>query len=234
MQQLGMDYEVKEVMNLRRQLDRFLKFAISKDADSGLKIEQEKDLDDLAQMLVSILPQYVEGPNAQKYFSFWETHGFHLTPVHYYQPIPDTRNLVDNIWAEQSDLVGINMNEHRQLHLLREIFPRFKTEYDRFPAAPTNVPYEFHFNNGTFDGTDALILYCLIRYFQPKKIIEVGITTGEVPEEKKKAFSFMLGVCTGILALFSLSTSEPAISMVSSLLFSRITVLRVFKILAKS
>ena len=30
------------------------------------------------------------------------------------------------------------------------------------------------FNNGLFDGTDALVAYCMIRHFQPRLIIEVG------------------------------------------------------------
>ncbi len=28
------------------------------------------------------------------FFEIWQEHGFHVTPVHFYQPIPDTRELV--------------------------------------------------------------------------------------------------------------------------------------------
>ena len=38
----------------------------------------------------------------------------------------------------------------------------------------TAAPGRFHFNNGLFDGTDALVAYCMIRHFQPRLIIEVG------------------------------------------------------------
>jgi hypothetical protein len=29
-------------------------------------------------------------------------------------------------------------------------------------------------NNGIFDGLDALVLYCMVRYFKPNRILEVG------------------------------------------------------------
>ena len=32
----------------------------------------------------------------------------------------------------------------------------------------------FHLNNGLFDGTDALVAYCMVRHFQPRLIIEIG------------------------------------------------------------
>jgi hypothetical protein len=61
-----------------------------------------------------------------------------------------------------------------QLDLLRNHFPKFRGEYDQFPAEPASAPGRFHFNNGLFDGTDALVTYCMIRHFRPRLIIEVG------------------------------------------------------------
>jgi hypothetical protein len=97
-----------------------------------------------------------------------------VTPVHFYQPIPDTAFLHETIWDRPSELVGIDMNDAMQLDLLRNHFPRFRSEYDQFPAEPTGEPIQFHHNNGLFDGTDALVAYCMIRHFQPRLIIEVG------------------------------------------------------------
>lgn len=109
-----------------------------------------------------------------RYFRLWEQHGFHITPNHFYQPIPDTRTLRDDLWEKESELVGVDLNLDTQLHLLRNIFPQFSEEYNQFPIEPTGVPYEFYFNNPMFSGTDALVLYCMVRYFRPKRIIEVG------------------------------------------------------------
>jgi len=40
--------------------------------------------------------------------------GLHLTPNHFYIPIPDTRKLKMDLWKEQSDLDGIDINEEEQ------------------------------------------------------------------------------------------------------------------------
>jgi hypothetical protein len=86
-----------------------------------------------------------------------------VTPLHFYQPIPDTRSLPETLWERPSDLVGIEMNDAMQLDLLRNHFPKFRHEYDQFPTEPTGTADRFHFNNGLFGGTDALVAYCMIR-----------------------------------------------------------------------
>src|SRR5438094_172119 len=96
-------------------------------------ITTEEGLEKVAQLLARILPRYVQGPHAAKYFRLWEECGFHLTPVHFYQPIPDTRTLTDDLWAKNSELVGVEMNEPVQLDLLRNVFPRFQAEYNELP-----------------------------------------------------------------------------------------------------
>lgn len=116
----------------------------------------------------------MEEPNASKYFQFWEEHGFHLTPVHFYQPIPDTRTLTDDLWEKDSDLAGVDMNEAGQMSLLRDVFPRFQSEYNQIPTERTASSHEFYMDNGMISGTDALVLYCMVRYFHPNVMIEVG------------------------------------------------------------
>jgi predicted O-methyltransferase YrrM len=73
-----------------------------------------------------------------------------------------------------SDLPGIDLRDSVQLGLLTEVFPRFQSEYDLLSHRATEDPREFHLNNDLFDGTDALIYYCMIRHLQPRLIIEVG------------------------------------------------------------
>lgn len=135
---------------------------------------EERHLDEIPKLLSQILRSYLKPSLYPEYFRVWEDCGFHLTPVHYYSPIPDTRTLTDELWAEESALVGIDLNEDVQLHLLQEAFPRFRAEYDQFPMTPTAQPYEFYFENGMFGGTDALVLYCMVRHFRPNLVLEVG------------------------------------------------------------
>jgi hypothetical protein len=106
-------------------------------------------------------------------FSLWESMGFHITPDHFYQPIPDTRTLKDELWLRQSELIGLDMNEQNQIQLLNQ-FLRFKDEYDSFPKNEAKRPYHYYLKNGFFESVDAEILYCMIRHFKPKKIIEIG------------------------------------------------------------
>jgi len=133
------------------------------------------DEEEVASRIAKLIHKYkFHEANYIKYFPFWEKNGFHITPNHFYQPIPDTRTLKNELWDRESELAGIDMNIDLQLDLLRNVFPRYSKEYNKFPHQKTNIPHEFYFNNDMFDGIDALVLYCMVRHFKPKMIIEVG------------------------------------------------------------
>jgi predicted O-methyltransferase YrrM len=103
----------------------------------------------------------------------WEKKGYHVIRIHYYQPIPDTSTLTDDLWNKESELAGVDMNEDYQIELLNNAFPRFKEECV-FPKKPTNIPHEYYIENYYFAPLDAAVLHCMIRHFQPKRIIEIG------------------------------------------------------------
>jgi hypothetical protein len=132
------------------------------------------NLDKVAALLARLLPRYAWPPNYERYFRFWEERGFHLTPVYFYQPIPDTGALPEDLWERESAMPGVDLNDAVQLEFLTRILPRFQEEYARFPKASTGVPHEFYFDNPLFSGTDALALYGMIRHFRPRRVIEVG------------------------------------------------------------
>jgi SAM-dependent methyltransferase len=136
--------------------------------------DKSEYIDEVAQLLAKLVPRYAWSPYYQKFFQLWENHGFHLTPVYFYQPIPDSRQLHGELWEQASDLPGIAMNDPAQLSFLTEIFPQYKSEYAQFPHAPTDSPSEFYFENPMFSGTDALVLYGMIRHFKPLRVLEVG------------------------------------------------------------
>jgi hypothetical protein len=132
------------------------------------------DMAELSRFIATVIPRCLHGANFFECFRVWEQHGFHVTPVHFYQPIPDTQTLPETLWKRPSKLVGIDMNHSVQLDLLRKRFPKFREEYEQFPTKPTGEPNRFYLGNGLFDGTDALVAYCMVRHFQPDLIIEVG------------------------------------------------------------
>jgi hypothetical protein len=136
--------------------------------------EKSEYADRAAQLLARLAPQLAWPPNYQKYFQMWEDHEFHLTPVHFYQPIPDSRKIPDHMWEHDSELPGVDMNHATQFQLLEEVFPQFESEYSRFAHQPTESPYDFYFENPMFSGTDALVLYGMLRHFKPRRVLEVG------------------------------------------------------------
>ena len=123
---------------------------------------------ELSQFIATIMPRCLHSGKFLELFPVWEQHGFHVTPVHFYQPIPDTRELPETLWKQPSDLVGINMNDAMQLDLLRNHFSKFRDECGNFPAEPPPG------QRRPFRGVDALAAYCMVRHFQPRLIIEVG------------------------------------------------------------
>ena len=129
---------------------------------------------ELSQFIATVMPRCLHSGKFQEIFPVWERHGFHVTPVHFYQPIPDTQSLPETLWDRPSELPGIDMNDSVQLDLLTKHFPRFRSEYERIPIQPSDERGSFHLDNTLFGGTDALVAYCMVRQFQPQLIIEIG------------------------------------------------------------
>jgi hypothetical protein len=132
------------------------------------------DITEISQFIARVMPRCLRSGRFHQMFALWEQHGFHVTPVHFYQPIPDTQSLPETLWDRPSKLVGIDMNDSVQIDLLRRRFRKFRNEYEQLPTEPTGTPTKFYLNNGLFDGMDALVAYCMVRHFQPQLIIEIG------------------------------------------------------------
>jgi predicted O-methyltransferase YrrM len=107
-------------------------------------------------------------------FELWQSLGLHVTRVHFYHPIPDTRRLPPSLWERRSEMVGVDMREAEQVRLLATFRERHAGEYGALPRAATGDPLQFHLRNGFFEAVDAEILYCTIRHFRPKRIVEIG------------------------------------------------------------
>ena len=118
--------------------------------------------------------QFIISSALNKSFELWERLGIHIVPNHFYQPIPDVRYLDDRLWETPSALVGIDIDEQSQTELLSQFYDAYKHEYDLFPTSKTSRSYEYFVNNGNFESVDGEILYCIIRHFKPKRVIEIG------------------------------------------------------------
>ena len=158
-------------VQVRRDLDSAPQ-ALRELADEALR--GNINVMDLSQFLAAVMPRCLHSERFQEIFAAWERIGFHVTPVHFYQPIPDTQSLPETLWNRPSKLVGVHMNDAVQLDLLRDRFPKFRDEYEGFPTKPTGEPGRFYLNNHLFEDIDALVAYCMVRHFKPRLIIEVG------------------------------------------------------------
>jgi Methyltransferase domain len=149
------------------------------------------DTAELSRFVEAIIPRCLNA-TFPELFRRWERRGFHVTPVHFYQPIPDTQSLPETLWTHPSDLAGVEMNETTQLELLREHIPKFRDEYEQLPTSSPGREKGFYVNNTLFGGVDALVAYCMVRHFKPRTIIEVGsgfssLVLGQAAERNKRA-----------------------------------------------
>lgn len=130
--------------------------------------------EEVAHLVAPFIRRVLTSGRQSELFAAWERHGVHVTQVQVCDPIPVLTKLRPELWEKESALAGIDLNEANQLELLSKVFPRFQPEFNRIPYGPTNNPHEFHFNNGNFDGTDALVFFCMLRHFEPQIILQTG------------------------------------------------------------
>jgi len=90
--------------------------------------------------------------------------GYHIRPIHYYEPLPDFRAITTEQIERRHIYPAIDFGWNEQLTLLNEL-----TAYrDELNALA------FDFDNAYFNGFDAAIYYSLIRHLKPMRIIEIG------------------------------------------------------------
>ena len=88
--------------------------------------------------------------------------GYHIRPIHYYEPLPDFRAITPEQIQRRRNYPAIDFRWDDQLRLLRELEPH---------AAELT---EFDLKNDYFSGLDALVYYSLIRHLKPRRVIEIG------------------------------------------------------------
>lgn len=108
-----------------------------------------------------------------KPFRFFRWLGIHLTPVHFYSPVPDIREVEPSLWEKPSALVGVEMWDAEQQSLMENCFASFQPECT-FPPHPTHIPHQFFIQNGYFGYVSAVAMYSLVRQRHPQRIVEVG------------------------------------------------------------
>jgi hypothetical protein len=110
-----------------------------------------------------------------RYFDLWQKHKFHVLPVHFYSPIPNTLEIDPKGFEADASLAGISMNEDNQIRLLEEVCTSFRHEYEDFVQRTLCAEGDkFAFGNISFESVDAEMLYCMTRRYKPSRFVEIG------------------------------------------------------------
>lgn len=88
--------------------------------------------------------------------------GYHIRPIHYYEPLPDFREITPEQIQRRRNYSTIDFRLVDQLGLLRELEP--------YAGELADVDL----NNDYFSGLDAVVYYSLIRHLKPRRVIEIG------------------------------------------------------------
>lgn len=100
--------------------------------------------------------------------------GIIILPKHYYVPIADINTLrrTQDIWAKKSSLPGINGSVEAQLKLFKKICSDCRNEMEEVASL---YHEESRRRSGPGYGyVEFLVLHAFIRYFKPKRVIEIG------------------------------------------------------------
>lgn len=89
---------------------------------------------------------------------------------HYYEPLFNPKHLTESR-GENRLLPAIDLNVEEQLAVLSKF--SFNDELERLPLERKDN-LQFYYHNPSFGSGDAEYLYSIIRFFKPKRIIEIG------------------------------------------------------------
>ena len=106
-------------------------------------------------------------------FKVMERLGLHVTPVHYYSPLPDTSHLARtrHEWARASEMPGVPSDPDAQAERLARVCRPYRHEY------AGNAHYLAGMSRSCGPGygyIEAQALHAVIRHLKPGRIVEVG------------------------------------------------------------
>ncbi|MBN8908378.1 MAG: hypothetical protein J0H99_17540, partial [Rhodospirillales bacterium] len=102
-------------------------------------------------MLAEELARRIEKLPGNPLHETFYRHGFHLLRKHFYLPIPDDTDGLDDFWKQPSALPGLDMNDTAALDLMERIAPPYLAEFrERFPVQQPAVFSGFWLINGGY------------------------------------------------------------------------------------
>ncbi|HEX5965973.1 MAG TPA: class I SAM-dependent methyltransferase [Pyrinomonadaceae bacterium] len=102
---------------------------------------------------------------AQSHPEIVDNWGYHIRPIHYYEPIPDFNAITSEQLERRREFRAIDFRWEQQLKSLREL-ASYRNELEQLDNND--------FENDYFAGFDAAVYYALIRHLRPRRVIEIG------------------------------------------------------------
>lgn len=90
-----------------------------------------------------------------------------------YSPIPGRPPAGSGIWTERFPTPDIELDSVAHIEHLETRLARFLTEF-RPPLESHGDGSDFHLRNGYYGPVDAEVLYAMIRYHRPRRVLELG------------------------------------------------------------
>lgn len=132
----------------------------------------EESLDKIIEQIAKIVLK--NDNNRIRILNLSEKFGIHITPVHFYEPIPDLRNLPDEIFDKKPHYPELDFNIEGQKNIIK-MLGSFSPEISELRNRLETInKYDFKNMPFSFDSMDGIIYYSIIRKYTPKNIIEVG------------------------------------------------------------
>lgn len=98
--------------------------------------------------------------------------GYHVRPIHFYEPLPDFRQLLPAQLDRRRDTEAVVRSLVAQQELVRRLGATFAEELTALRQESGDV--RFDFQNDYFSGVDAALYYSLLRDLRPRRVIEIG------------------------------------------------------------
>jgi predicted O-methyltransferase YrrM len=123
-------------------------------------------------------PALVRAVRALRHAPAYFANKEYVPPGHFYSVIPEF-HAVQSAWehVEQASRATIHtsdaleLNEAEQMALLQA----FKPFYDEIPFPKQSTSgFRYYFENEFYSYSDAVMLYCMMRHFRPKRVVEIG------------------------------------------------------------
>ncbi len=95
-------------------------------------------------------------------------------PGHVLSPVPSREQVKlreSQIYAVPRDMPGLDLNEEGQLRLFDQLRVFYKDQ--PFSAQKTSGR-RYWFENPAYSYADAILLYCMMRYLRPRRVVEIG------------------------------------------------------------